>query len=587
MSLSKEDTDLENARMCGLSYELNPRNFEDRWYGFWILHLNKLCRRLDCDAFATAQDSLWAGNSYKRPVLADIETEDAGLDRADDRVSRGAATADDVDDLLDIGNIVYVAEETIIYPLKDHDSKTLDEVVEEEQVQDADAGTGTTGAGPETREAPLPVAPALAPPYAPSGSTRTIVGGNQHRVPDMAINAYYSPDFTPSAMMNANRNREQFGTVSISQTPSTYGDAGVHASQPTAGQQETSESLSSRTPKPIVDGTTRTIHRMLKERPPLDPEDFDIPCNPIELYNGYFMLEYKLVNVESKRFPSRQGAAHSQEWSHSFDDIMSSAQIGNMEQVRVFFSSPQWQHQNSILLLATTGDFYTHTIATRKTDSERSAFTIKPWSLPTWVGSDASNHREDKIVAWLNTMFKPDEMASLARGLREAAAASRAQQRQATPPEEGEASISALRPAPGARLKRKRDDGRADAKGKARAPAEDSASQVSDAEDGAGSVPASPKSSSLSSLTPLESEEDEDRSESDEPATKRTRRAASVLPSAGPSNGPAGQSASPRKKELVRAYTQIGRASRPVQRFEAVGKKLSKKRARNFDEGDA
>ena len=65
---SEDDLDrdgilLEFARMSGLLYPLNPRNFEDRWYALWLLKLDRLCHRLTCYALATAQDSLWPGNT--------------------------------------------------------------------------------------------------------------------------------------------------------------------------------------------------------------------------------------------------------------------------------------------------------------------------------------------------------------------------------------------------------------------------------------------------------------------------------------------------------------------------------------------
>ena len=75
---SEDDLDrdgilLEFARMSGLLYPLNPRNFEDRWYALVGIELNRLCRRIKCNAIATAQDSLWAGNTHIDPIrVADV-----------------------------------------------------------------------------------------------------------------------------------------------------------------------------------------------------------------------------------------------------------------------------------------------------------------------------------------------------------------------------------------------------------------------------------------------------------------------------------------------------------------------------------
>ena len=63
---------------------------------------------------------------------------------------------------------------------------------------------------------PQPAFPRPVPPFPPSGSTRTDRGGSKdHRVPDSAINGYYSLDFTPAAMREAIRKRQQWTTDGI------------------------------------------------------------------------------------------------------------------------------------------------------------------------------------------------------------------------------------------------------------------------------------------------------------------------------------------------------------------------------------
>lgn len=66
--LDKDAMNREFARMSGMLYDLNPRNFEDRWYALVGIELNRLCRRIKCNAIATAQDSLWAGNTHIDPI---------------------------------------------------------------------------------------------------------------------------------------------------------------------------------------------------------------------------------------------------------------------------------------------------------------------------------------------------------------------------------------------------------------------------------------------------------------------------------------------------------------------------------------
>lgn len=104
----------------------------------------------------------------------------------------------------------------------------------------------------------------------------------------------------------------------------------------------------------------------------------------------------------------------------------------------MFFASPHWDHQKSVLLLATAGDFGTHTIATRDSNAEKPTFTIQPWSLPVWFGSKASQRREEKMIQWINETFSPEAMMEIAIELREKAIR-RSLERQRTPPEDDNA----------------------------------------------------------------------------------------------------------------------------------------------------
>ncbi|KAI4521937.1 hypothetical protein K525DRAFT_247225 [Schizophyllum commune Loenen D] len=539
-SLSREDLHLEFARMCGLSYDLNPRNFEDRWHGFWNLVLGRMCRRLRCNAYGTAQESVWAHNTrHTPPRLADVEVwldpddtltreeEHSGMgvpsqEEAFDPPSRGLQerVPDQQSEGLDTGdleselNIVDVDTLAGMDATRTFDSQRVKVLVENSTAQQqapsssnvqpivvqmasqertkskTGAGTSTTAFAQDWRIVPRA-------PHVPSGSAKTAVGGTRHRVPDSAINAYYSPDYTPQAMIAARKKRQEWTTnalVAATDVQSHGGSrvqdssavqalqsvsdvASDNAAQARSGSdsgsgigQAPSQSISTKKPstqtkkrtKRPVFRSVEEVQRELKKLPPTDPEDFDIPLNPISLLHGYKVYETKMVNTESKRLPSRQETEETtRPWSHSFSAFMDEAQIDNIEQARVLFASPQWAHQDSILLFATSGDFYTHTIATRKPmgdqlvasgivkpKKERPAFRIQPWSLPTWYGSDASNRREDKLVAWLNETFKHDEMEQQARDLRDKELLN-AQERQRTPPpEDNEQNDSAPNPAP-------------------------------------------------------------------------------------------------------------------------------------------
>ncbi|KAI5884977.1 uncharacterized protein SCHCODRAFT_02595011 [Schizophyllum commune H4-8] len=533
-SLSREDLHLEFARMCGLSYDLNPRNFEDRWHGFWNLVLGRMCRRLHCNAYGTAQESVWAHNTrHTPPRLADVEvwldpddsltreeehtgvgvpSQDEAFDpssrglqeRIPDQESEGLDTGDlegeldivDVDTLdgmdatrtFDSRKVKVPDEKSTTQQQASSSSNVQPNVV---QMASQELAKSKTGAGPSTTAFAQDWRIVPRAPHVPSGSAKTAVGGTRHRVPDSAINAYYSPDYTPQAMIAARKKRQEWTTnalVPAADVPSNGGcrlqessavqarqsrsdvasDNAAHAHS--GSEQAPSQSISTnkpstrtkkRTKQPVFQ-SVEEVQRELRKLPPTDPEDFDIPLNPISLLHGYKVYETKLVNTESKRLPSRQETEQTtMPWSHSFSVFMDEAQVDNIEQARVLFASPQWEHQNSILLFATSGDFYTHTIATRKPKGdqlvasdiakpkkERPAFRVQPWSLPTWYGSDASNRREDKLVAWLNETFKHDEMEQQARDLRDKEQLN-AQERQRTPPaEDNEQNDSVPNPAP-------------------------------------------------------------------------------------------------------------------------------------------
>ncbi|KAL1702894.1 hypothetical protein EV121DRAFT_209078 [Schizophyllum commune] len=540
-SLSRDDLHLEFARMCGLSYDLNPRNFEDRWHGFWNLVLNRMSRRLQCNAYATAQESVWAHNTrHTPPRLADVEVwldpddtltreeEHSGMggdsrsftvpsqEEAFDPSSRGLQEGvpdqesqdldnDDIEGELNIidNDALADREATRVFNSRrvkapDESSTTQQQVPSSSNVQPTvvqmasqERTKGKTGAGttPTAFAQDWRIVPRA--PHAPSGSAKTAVGGTRHRIPDSAINAYYSPDYTPQAMIAARKKRQEWTTnalVAATDVPS-HGGSRVQESSAVQARQSVSDiasgngsgsgsgmgqasSQSISTKKPSTQTKKRTkrsvfrsveeVQRELKKLPPTDPEDFDIPLNPISLLHGHKVYETKMVNTESKRLPSRQETEETtRPWSLSFSAFMDEAQIDSIEQARVLFASPQWAHQDSILLFATSGDFYTHTIATRKPmgdqlvasgivkpKKERPAFRIQSWSLPTWYGSDASNRREDKLVAWLNETFKHDEMEQQAHDLRDKELLN-AQERQRTPPvEDNDQNDSAPNPAP-------------------------------------------------------------------------------------------------------------------------------------------
>ncbi|KAI5828421.1 hypothetical protein K523DRAFT_388200 [Schizophyllum commune Tattone D] len=489
-TLDDIDVDLEFLRMSGLLYNLNPRNFEDRWYGLWNHVLNKISGRIQCRSMATAQDSFWAGNTRTTPARlargeVELDNDDAltreertsehgtpsesqAFDRSHYPEDKGPASADP-DSESDAAHVSGDAAADLDLDDEAADDEVSAQVlwrsvelkpVSKRHLYDSHSPLNRlqkNDDADENKELPSQTArPPRIPPYPPSGSNKTAVGGTQYRVPDSALNSYYSADLTREAMLEAIRRRQGWTDSEIARAKDASTGDGTRAPQQpmvvdaadspaqstscistissfTSGgqvvgtednQEDFDESISKR-PAPIpvvaVDPTTKAFHDELKSHPPTHPDDYDPPLNPIGLYHGFHVIEIKLINAESKRLPSRrEDGKPSNSWSREFDNFMDKAQRGNLEQIRVFFSSPQWRHQKSILLFATTGDFYTHTIATRKEDDEF-AFTIKPWSLPTWVGSEASKRREDKLVAWLNETFEPEKMEKLARDTRDKA----------------------------------------------------------------------------------------------------------------------------------------------------------------------
>ncbi|KAL1687061.1 hypothetical protein GGG16DRAFT_105331 [Schizophyllum commune] len=466
----KEAMNREFARMSGMLYDLNPRNFEDRWYALVGIELHRLCRKIKCNAIATAQDSIWAGNTYNDPIkLADVRFGPVDDDENSERVDAGAQRPDssegelyvnyldleesDFDQLEmgtfnpDIGGVPLADrnEHKITSPaVPTHDaapsaSRATHGSVQTREVQQDDSSHQTRSRS-------------LNQPYQPSMSACTVTGGNRHRVPDSAINGYVSIDFDLDKMKKAIEEREKWTAAAVderraqSSPPSDATDNAVNsqsgAAQAKVTQQaaQTTESKSARKPL-VMDCSTGAIHDELEKLPRTDPDDFDALLNPLPLYRDHdgLVVEFKILNAESKRLPSRQQSdTTAPKFDASLNNLMKSAQIGNLEQIRVFFASPHWNHQNSIMLLATAGDFGTHTIATRVPKAKRPTFTIQPWSHPVWFGSKASQRREEKMIKWINETFSPEAMREIAVTLRDEVIrrSLERQERQKTPPED-------------------------------------------------------------------------------------------------------------------------------------------------------
>lgn len=85
-----------------------------------------------------------------------------------------------------------------------------------------------------------------------------------------------------------------------------------------------------------MDCSTDAIHAELEKLPRADPDDFDDLRNPYPLYQEHdgLIIEFKLMNVESKRLPSRQDSKSKPAFDAALNNLMKSAQIGNLEQVR-------------------------------------------------------------------------------------------------------------------------------------------------------------------------------------------------------------------------------------------------------------
>ncbi|KAL1751320.1 hypothetical protein FB107DRAFT_278783 [Schizophyllum commune] len=493
--LTKDEINLEFARMSGLLYDLNPRNFEDRWYALVGTQLSMLCRKIKCNAVATAQDSIWAGNTYTKHVrLADVDidhTQDPFSEGEDKRPDNETTPSEaqkrvpvenpkeqwndyldtnpeeDEDDGVRIGSTeldqhgmptAYRREPGPIGSQADQGRDSPASPIQQDtapsasqdmndKVQDRSNASDVQQGGPSLQALPTEQAQPVQQPV----SGLTVTGGNRHRVPDSAINGFVSIDFTPEAMQEATRKRQEW-TTSKRHSASNTAQAISGALQSNKGN-ETSDQIRNDTmqngqtapetisgqrhPPQAGQRTTKAIQHALKKLPPIDPENYDALRNPYPLYRGRRVVEFKIINAESKRLPSRHEVAGAPPWDGALVDLMDLAQCGNIDQIRVFFASPHWNHQDSVMLLATAGDFQTHTIATRNPDSKKPAFRIQPWSMPVWYGSEASKRREDKVVKWINTTFSPEAMMNIALKLRDEAANRPQPARQQTPPEEG------------------------------------------------------------------------------------------------------------------------------------------------------
>ncbi|KAL1687041.1 hypothetical protein GGG16DRAFT_63095 [Schizophyllum commune] len=586
-SFGRDDILREFARISGLSYNLNPRNFEDRWYALWLLGLNKLCDRLDCYAIATAQDSIWPENTRRYFArLAGTVAPRTSSDHEDTSADTGESPSHPPPESAEspapsMGNQgqdqASVESSNDLEDESDGPGERWDvERVTQQQAQASGSGVPAPSEGHLGEAAPHAAdAPSAAndvhegktvplPPFEPSASAQTMRGGNKGQlVPDSAINGYFSFDFTPAAMKQAIADRQLWTTdgattdeavlatnSAVQKSSDDLGDATeAENDNPTQGassfsdaaqneSQDATKSISNKTAaiKLAAQCSMQAVLENLKKQPPRDPEDFDVVRNPIKLYHGFNVVEFKLVNCESKRLPSRQESKDMEiTWDEACEKVMTEAQLGNLQQIRIFFDSPHWRHQDDVLLLATSGDFYTYSIATRKPKSEGGLpFKTSPWSLPTWAGSEASKRREEKIVEWLNTTFSNEAMEAMATKMRDqvlehlqkkASAQTHAGSDPATAqPGPSQPPVPALPPSPPQTRAMKRklgDDGSGKAKGKGKARADASADAEQDLPD------------DVSPLDPIpEADEDLDDggSESDEEAPLR-KKARNELPS--------------------------------------------------------
>ncbi|TRM68693.1 hypothetical protein BD626DRAFT_626954 [Schizophyllum amplum] len=350
---------VEEARAVAVRHDGNARNFEDKWYIFWLRVFYLWSLYMVCKCTPTAQDASWA--------MKDVKVEDAYKNiKIVPAVSGKHGDAVQVPQITPTETEAAMLKAGFVTAVENNDQMPEGNASPDLQSRREASSSKQKGKG---REIPQPEVLSAASQHTESGRANTV-----QRIPDTSIVAFNVPDLTPEAAAEILNRRILSGG-------------------------ELDAATGSNTPRG-------------------DPLN-----NPIKFFRAQHLppglIACILLQAEHKGLPSRQLEAAL--WLIEFHARKKEGQDDAALQGYVYLSNIRYHpHQDEVLLLATVGDYWTHTIMRRipvPSEDKARAFQIQmeEWSEPVIVGSALSNEREDVLIAWINKTFPADFAPQLAR----------------------------------------------------------------------------------------------------------------------------------------------------------------------------
>ncbi|KAI5827324.1 hypothetical protein K523DRAFT_364659 [Schizophyllum commune Tattone D] len=354
----------EQARCMATTYEGNIRNFEDKWYAFWLRWFELWAFWIKCDSNVTSQDSSWIkkgldiekararvkivpksfSDSLGDHISAPAEDDSGGGDDADD-------DADDEEEER-MGVEAFNAEEPLGAPML----RTKKNTESGERGSEGHSSLNRVDNLPEELQSISHGISTASHDSHDSQKTEAGKAESIQRIPDTVIRLYYTPGLTASSAAAVMEHR-----LRLANAPDK--------------------------------GTAKNESR---------PSGY--PVNPMKSYRVVGAhkkaVDFAAVMGEHKGNPGRR--LKPPKWHNAHKGSMLEGQDGAML-------------QTAVLLLASVGDTWTHSIM-RRVDYVGGGYKIEmeEWSSPVIAGSPLSDMREDKLIEWINNTF-PEDLGELIR----------------------------------------------------------------------------------------------------------------------------------------------------------------------------
>ncbi|KAL1712128.1 hypothetical protein EV715DRAFT_214278 [Schizophyllum commune] len=413
---------LEGARHIAFTYEGNPRNYEDAWYPFWSQFFRIWTFHIHCRCLPSAQYSVYTKTTADvNKVLRQIVFGKSS--------SASSPTQHNTDDPNSGSNLPWKQS----WPV---DGVHLG--VPQPRKLSAKAQGKQPEQPIEPEDQVEPEAPANGSATSTTSSAQQTEPGRDttQRVPDTCLVMYHIPKLTPETarklmaerLKGARQTDDQPSSAGPSQASGSPHDADPSRNAPTSSASQVGPL------QPPGNASMRVQLNYWVDRTNVENAPEDLTQDPI----GNAMPAYRAIGLHKgiTQFKSviaehKGGASRSElppaKYEAAQTATMREGQSGSANQGRLYLMHCQhYSSQTEVLLIASVNDTWTHSILHR-VDDESGKFKVQmdPWSAPVIVGSDNSNARETKLLAWINERF-PQDLGPLVRE-------SQARRREATP----------------------------------------------------------------------------------------------------------------------------------------------------------